>query len=390
MDALILSCGTGGGHNAAGTAIAEELKRRGHRVTMFNPYTLHSKRLAKGINSLYIGIVQKTPAIFGALYGAGQLYRRLPVLSPVYYANRGMVPSMREYLERNHFDIIIALHLFPAEILTYMKHQGIHLPKTVFVATDYVCIPFTEETDCDAYIIPSPRLKTAFADCGLPAEKIYPLGIPVQSSFSQKESQAQLRRRLGLAPDKKYILAAGGSMGGGKIKKAIRILIEEVAGSKDTELIVVCGSNQPLYEELHKNAAPNVTVLSFTSNMAEYMKAADLFVTKPGGLSTTEAAVCGVPIVHTAAIPGCETYNANFFSEQGMSLLCRTSRAELTGALDLLSNRPACDAMIANQQKQIRPDASARIVTLAEKIAFPHLESWNMDMEEAGSMETVS
>lgn len=52
MDALILSCGTGGGHNAAGTAIAEELKRRGHRVTMFNPYTLHSKRLAKGINSL--------------------------------------------------------------------------------------------------------------------------------------------------------------------------------------------------------------------------------------------------------------------------------------------------------------------------------------------------
>lgn len=73
MDVLILSCGTGGGHNAAGTAIAEELKRRGHRVTMFNPYTLHSKRLAKGINSLYIGIVQKTPAIFGALYGAGQL-----------------------------------------------------------------------------------------------------------------------------------------------------------------------------------------------------------------------------------------------------------------------------------------------------------------------------
>ena len=179
-------------------------------------------------------------------------------------------------------------------------------------------------------------------------------------------------------------------MGGGKIKKAIRILIDEVAGCRDTELIVVCGSNQPLYEELHKNAAPNVTVLGFTSNMAEYMKAADLFVTKPGGLSTTEAAVCGVPIVHTAAIPGCETYNANFFSEQGMSLLCRTSRAELTGALDLLSNRPACDAMIANQQKQIRPDASARIVTLAEKIAFPHLESWNMDMEEAGSMETVS
>ena len=66
---------------------------------------------------------------------------------------------MEEYLSRNHFDIIITTHLFPAEILTCMKQKGIHIPKTVFIATDYTCIPFTEETECDAYIIPSDKLK---------------------------------------------------------------------------------------------------------------------------------------------------------------------------------------------------------------------------------------
>ena len=147
MDILILSCGTGGGHNAAGSAVAEELMRRGHRATILNPYTLYSEGLAEKINNFYIKPVQKAPTAFGVVYSAGQLYRRLPVHSPVYFANYGMVSRMEEYLSRNHFDVIITTHLFPAEILTCMKKKGIHIPKTIFIATDYTCIPFTEETE---------------------------------------------------------------------------------------------------------------------------------------------------------------------------------------------------------------------------------------------------
>ena len=158
MEALILSCGTGGGHNSAASAISEELTRRGHRATVLNPYELRSKKMAEKINNFYIKPVQKAPTVFGAVYNAGQLYRRLPVRSPVYFANYGMISPMEEYLSRNHFDIIITTHLFPAEILTCMKRKGIHLPKTVFIATDYTCIPFTEETECDAYICPSDKL----------------------------------------------------------------------------------------------------------------------------------------------------------------------------------------------------------------------------------------
>lgn len=84
MDALILSCSTGGGHNAAGFAVKEELERRGHQVTMLDPYTLAGKSLDKLVGNGYIKTAQKAPHFFGFLYKLGDGYRKLPVHSPVY------------------------------------------------------------------------------------------------------------------------------------------------------------------------------------------------------------------------------------------------------------------------------------------------------------------
>ena len=411
MEVLILSCGTGGGHNSAGTAVAEEVTRRGHHAVMLNPYTLHSDRTADWINRLYLFLAQKAPGVFGAVYGLGELYRRLPFRSPVYFANRAMAPMMREYLEKNRFDVIITPHLFPAEILTNMKHEGLCTPAVIFVATDYICIPFTEETDCDAYVIPSAELAEVFAGYGLPRRRLYPLGIPVQSCFRQNgiraeeraeiragertqkqmevctgeraEERMEARKRLGLLPDRKYILVAGGSMGGGSIRRAVQILMKETAARKDTELIVVCGHNRRLYEELSAQGQKRsgVRVVGFIRDMADYMKAADVFVTKPGGLSSTEAASCGVPLVHVAAIPGCETYNARYFSSHGMSRACRTSKNGLRAVFDLLDDEQLRSEMIRRQQEQIHPDAAVQICGLAESLS---LRRWDAasDMEE--------
>ena len=94
MEALILSCGTGGGHNAAGYAVKEELERRGHNVKMLDPYTLKGNHIDRLIDNAYIKLVQRVPLAFGAVYGLGNLYRRLPFRSPVYFLNRKMVPVM--------------------------------------------------------------------------------------------------------------------------------------------------------------------------------------------------------------------------------------------------------------------------------------------------------
>ena len=102
--------------------------------------------------------------------------------------------------------------------------------------------------------------------------------------------------------------------------------------------------------------------------MAEYMKGADLFVTKPGGLSSTEAAVSKVPILHTAAIPGCETRNAEFFSKNGMSRLCKASKRELSDAIKIINDEKACLDMTENQRRKINSNAAADICDLAERL----------------------
>lgn len=79
MDALILSCSMGGGHDAAGHAVMEELKYRGHHAVMMNPYNLKSETLAERINNAYIDIAQKVPRAFGAIYKAGTALQKTSV-----------------------------------------------------------------------------------------------------------------------------------------------------------------------------------------------------------------------------------------------------------------------------------------------------------------------
>ncbi len=98
---------------------------------MLNPYILQSETLARRINNMYIAMARKNPRLFGAVYTAGQLYRKLPCRSPVYYANRRMVPVMQQYLSEHPCDIVITTHLYPAEILTNMKNS-FHLPYEIY------------------------------------------------------------------------------------------------------------------------------------------------------------------------------------------------------------------------------------------------------------------
>ena len=125
MDALIFSCGTGGGHNSAANAVKQELLRRGHRVTMLDPYSLSNTRVGSLINQSYINLVKKAPRLFGLVYQLGNLYRRLPVHSPVYHINHRMALPVQRFLEEGNFDLIIMPHIFPGEILTNMRDHGI-------------------------------------------------------------------------------------------------------------------------------------------------------------------------------------------------------------------------------------------------------------------------
>lgn len=367
MDTLILSCGTGGGHNSAGAAVLHEMQRRGHNAVMLDPYTLQSDRLSLRINRTYISMVQRSPSVFRAVYRLGDAYRHLPGRSPVYYANKRMLPAMEAYLSEHHFDAVVMPHLYPAEIFTAIRRAGLSAPKTVFVATDYACIPFTEETECDAYVIPSKELSGDFISRGIPAAKLLPYGIPVDSAFCSARDRDEVRRALHFDVGRKYILTFGGSMGAGCIRQVVSLLLAHYDPER-VRIVAVCGSNEALRAALAEQFGGHIDLLGYTNRMADYMLASDLIVCKPGGLSSTEAAVTGTALVHLSPISGCETANMEFFRKHGMCAAVYSPKKELCAACDELLVPTRRAEMIAQQRRCLPQYAAASLCDYLEQI----------------------
>lgn len=369
MEALILSCSTGGGHNSAARAVKDELLSRGHTAVMLDPYTLDPTWKAAHVGSFYVFTAKWFPHVFGAVYHMGMRLCHLPITSPMYFANRKAAKKLGEYLKDNSYDVIAMTHFYAAEMLTYLKRKGYDIPPTVFIGTDYTCTPFTMETQCDKYVIPAEDLCTDYIKQGAKREQLLPYGIPVSRVFEPKETDvAALRSKLGLSPDKRCVLVTGGSMGAGNMKRLTSKLIHYGNENPDTQFVIICGTNKKLQQILSDKTAGNdlFHIIGFTDRMNDYMAAADIFVTKPGGLSSTEAAVTGVPMIHISSIPGCETRNLKYFESHGMSLPLKHIRLEK--ALDRLKNKQERTDMINNQHRYISSSA-CRICDLLERMA---------------------
>ena len=368
MNILILSCDTGGGHNTTGLAILEEMQRRGHHAVMKDPFSLSHGFFARNVGTAYVKLVQKNPKAFGVLYHLGMLVTKLHCKSPIYYINGLMARHMADFLNQNSFDVVVMPHLYPAEILTYMKNKNLACPKSVFIATDYACIPFTEETSCDYYVIPHKTLAKEFIKRGIPAEKIMPLGIPVRSAFTADTDKAHARKQLGLSETGTYFLVAGGSVGAGKLKQLVDYLAYRL--KRQEHIIVICGNNRSLYRTLNKKYRhnPDVTILGATSHMAAYMQSCDILYSKPGGLSSTEAAVTGIPLIHISPIPGCESRNKAFFRKRGMSISAKQVWQQAELGIRLLENKKARETMILNQKKNTSRYAAKHICDMIERM----------------------
>ena len=243
---------------------------------------------------------------------------------------------------------------------SYMKRKGMKLPLTVAVMTDYTCIPFWEETDCDYYVLPHEALKKSCVRRGIPAEKLLAFGIPVAKSCRRNTSREQAREKLGLDTKGRYFLAAGGSMGAGDLSELVKKLLE---GTAQEKILVICGSNRKAEQKLKKEFCkqPRVQILGFTTQMSLYLKACDVLFTKPGGLTSTEAAVTGVPMIHTAPIPGCETVNRKFFMKAGMSWSAITLNGQVEKGIQLMNDPEAVAQMVSAQKKQIHGDAVEKL-----------------------------
>ncbi len=367
MKVLILSCNTGQGHNTAGKALVEYFSDRGYTCEMRDALEFASKKTSRIVSNAYIKLATHSPAIFGLAYYAGGKISSDKHKSVVYGANIRYANRLGRYIVQQKFDAVVMPHLFPAEAVTYLRRKHkLEDVRLYAVATDYACIPFWEETELDGYFIPHEDLTEEFIRRGISRNKLIPTGIPVSKRFSLPADRAHARTILNFSGVRRIYLVMTGSMGFGNVQ-ALSDGLLSLCGDDD-RIIVMGGNNTKLKEKLRRRYAdePRVLVLDFTREVDRYMQACDVLFTKPGGLTSTEAAVRNVPLIHTAPIPGCETINADFFSSRGLSF-CLRNMGELESLVkSLTEEEPVRQKMLEAQRREINAFAGDGICDYIE------------------------
>lgn len=361
MKVLLLSCNTGQGHNTAARAVMEELERRGVECEMRDALAFSSERTSRVVSNTYIRMANDAPKVFGKIYQAGEAISNPHLKSPVYYANMICTRKMGRYIQENGFDAVVTSHIFPAQALTHLKRHEHIAAKTYYIATDYTCHPFTEEVEPDKCFIAHPDLAEEYVGRGVPQEIICPTGIPVSARFAAHVEKAEARAKLGVPQDQRMFLIMTGSMGFGSTAPVVETIARE--GSENSLICVMTGRNEEMKRAIDELNArdPRIIAVPFTTEVPLYMSAADVLLTKPGGLTTTEAAALNIPLVLSAPIPGCETANARFFEEKGMAVCAQDDQSAAHAAMWLAADEEKSERMIRAQRETINARAAADI-----------------------------
>ena len=355
MKVLILSTATGEGHNSAAAAVAQALRAKGCEALIMDCLNLGRFNASAAVSNLYADITVHTPEFFSLLYKGGMAVTSAKRMSPIYHLNALCAKALRHTLSGIKPDVIVCTHIFSAQAVSAVQRKfGLNIP-AVGIATDYTCIPFWEESALDFYIIPDASLSDEFAARGIPPEKLLPLGIPVREQYRTKLPKEFARREFCLKAKYVFVLM-GGSMGYGDIPLLADELVRAVP---ESQVAAVCGRNRKMIESLA--GRKNIVPFGFLENAGHLMDAADVILTKPGGLTSTEALVKRIPTVLTRPIPGCEERNAQRLSSIGAAVRSDSPQKAALEAVRLLADTARADAMRSAQEKFIHPDAALKI-----------------------------
>ena len=366
MKLLILSSNNGGGHNSAAEAIREVYAANGAEVMIRDCMSFLSENVSEFISFSHVLIYRHLPWIFGNSYrkdDKNELFEDNHVAREI--INLGKY-TLGKLIEEEQFDSVICTHVFGGMMLTgAMDHYGLQL-RTGIVETDYCNTPGSVSNRMDLHFLPHESLVQELVDDGLSKDKIVVSGIPVRQELlncADHETCRESRRRAGECP---HILMMGGSMGCGPIPELVECVYEQLGDA--VEISVVCGNNSRMEKQLkdastHRN---NVHVLGYVPNMADLYGRADVFVTKAGGISTTEAAAIGLPLVLVNAVAGCEEYNLKFFAEHDAAL-CGTTEEELAACCRQLIEEEKLHRMVSENLKRLsHPHAAETIYEAME------------------------
>lgn len=318
MRVLMLSANTGEGHNSSAKAVMEVLQSRGVECHMQDCLAYLSPNFSKFICSWHVRIYQHGGGIFDKGYRFMENIADPENFNPIYELMSLGAGKLRDAIMESDYDAVVCVHPFAGIMITEVCHSwGMEIP-TFLIATDYTCSPTVEHCRLDTFFVPAQEICREFDLAGIARENQFVSGIPVRQAFYEKADRAQARQELQLPSDAAVVLVMCGSMGCGPIQMIAADTLEQMP--ENSVMVAVCGRNEKLREEMEKITDPRLRVLGFIDNFTTYLDSADLIITKPGGLSSTEAANKHVPMVFINAVGGCESRNFDHFIKKGYAV----------------------------------------------------------------------
>ncbi|WP_290460088.1 MGDG synthase family glycosyltransferase [Romboutsia ilealis] len=376
---LIMSASTGGGHNRAARAIKEELESRtidnmSIECEIVDSLKLVNNTMDKVISGGYEKSALYTPKAYGSVYRFSETslaskneFKGNPLTSL-------MARKFKHLLNDSSPDLIIGTHPFPMIALSTLKKNNyslsknesfyksskVDIPPMISVLTDYTTHSTWIQNEIDYYIVGHEYVKELLVYEGVDSEKVKAFGIPVEKSFLSHRDRKTVLTELGLSPEKLTVLLMGGSFGAGNIKETLEDLLTV---DRDFQILVVTGKNEHLKDRLSKMLDStihnkNICLLGYTNKMNDILASIDVLISKPGGLTTTEALLNDVPMIVPYFIPGQEEENLDFLTNCGAALRT-TKKYSLPVLLKVLIDDPTRLDILRKNIKSIRKFDSA-------------------------------
>lgn len=364
---LILSASAGAGHIRAAEAVERAFieMKAAHEVRHVDVLQYTNKLFRNLYSKVYIEMVNKMPELLGWLYDQfdkpWQNERRRLALDKL--NTRPLVKFLQTYEP----DIIVCTHFLPAEIISWLKAKERLACRQAIVVTDFDVHALWLCHHYERYFVALDETRVHMEKLGIPPEKLYVSGIPIDPVFAEKKNKREMRAKHELKQDVATILVSAGGFGVGPVEHILEALSSL---QHPAQVVALCGRNEELktrLDELASKLSPasriQIRNVGYTTQMDELMSASDILLGKPGGLTTSEALAKELVFVIVNPIPGQEERNSDHLLEEGVAIRCNNLPV-LGYKIDwLLDDSDRFAAMKANARRLARPNAARDIVS---------------------------
>lgn len=359
MKILIIYATAGAGHRMAAEALNQGFQGSGYDVHLVDALDHTSRFYKRMYSQSYTFLITHLSWLWGFFF---QLID-LPWLQPAVRAWRRLYNhlngrALERFLVEQDFDYIFSTHFFPNEVMAHLKRRERISATLVCCVTDFDVHRIWLAEGIDHYTVASAWTRDKIVGLGVEPSCVHICGIPTHPKFSVPKDLGAIRAKLALKPDTFTVLVATGSFGIGPIAEILQKLSQ-------FQVLVVCGHNRALFESLSRRNKGLAKIYGLVNNMEELMAVADLMITKPGGLSISEALVTGLPMVFFNAIPGQETNNIKVLKTYGVGI-SGCSVDAMAAIIMKLKGSPAELKDAKERSRSLgRPAAVAEITALA-------------------------